>query len=87
MVCVHYKLAVADPGFPVGGRGPFRRGRGPPTWVLFGKNGCENERIGSHRGMSPVCPLDLPMAWMLSILCTDLSKPAALVRHDRPIVE
>ena len=25
-------------------------GRGPPTWVLFGKNVCENEKIGSHRG-------------------------------------
>ena len=35
--------SVADPGFPVGGRGP-------PTWALFGENVCENERIGSHRG-------------------------------------
>ena len=23
-------------------------GRQPPTWVLFSKNVCENERIGSH---------------------------------------
>ena len=35
--------AVADPGFPVGGAGPA-------TWVLFGKNVCKNERIGSHMG-------------------------------------
>ena len=25
-------------------------GRRPPTWVLFGENTCENERIGSRRG-------------------------------------
>ena len=43
--------AVADPGFPVGGA-PSRwwRGRQPLTWVLFGKNVCENERIGSCWG-------------------------------------
>ena len=28
-------------------------GRRPPTWALFGKNVCENERIGSHRGRAP----------------------------------
>ena len=28
-------------------------GRGPPMWVLFGENICENERIGSHRGRVP----------------------------------
>ena len=39
-----YILAVADPGFPVGG------GRRPPTWALFAKNVCENERIGSCWG-------------------------------------
>ena len=32
-----------------GGHAPVR-GCGPPTWALFGKNVCENERIGSHRG-------------------------------------
>ena len=32
---------VADPGFPVGGRGPLMQ-------ALFGENVCENERIGSH---------------------------------------
>ena len=40
-----YPYTVADPGFPVGGGGP-----GPPTRVLFGKNVCQNERIGSRRG-------------------------------------
>ena len=39
----------ADPGFPVGGHGP-------PTWVLFGENVCENKRIGSHRGRTPGTP-------------------------------
>ena len=42
--------ARADAGFPVGGRGPFFRGHGPPTWALFSENVCENERIGSHWG-------------------------------------
>ena len=36
---------MADPGFLVGGVDPLE-GRGPPTWVLFGENVCENERIG-----------------------------------------
>ena len=37
-------------------------GRGPPTWVLFGKNVCENERIWSSRGsLCPARPLDPPM--------------------------
>ena len=52
---------VADPGFPVGGRAPIG-GRGPPTWVLFGENVCENE-IGSHRGWHApgTSPPDPPM--------------------------
>ena len=33
----------ADPGFPIGGRGPTLGGHGP----FFGENVCENERIGS----------------------------------------
>ena len=44
-----YTLAVADPGFPVGGVHPLG-GHGPPTWALFGENVCKNERIGSHGG-------------------------------------
>ena len=35
--------SVVDLGFPVGGCQP-------PMWVLFGKNICENERIGSCSG-------------------------------------
>ena len=29
--------------------------------ALFGENVCENERIGSHRGVHLARPLDLPM--------------------------
>ena len=48
-----------DPGFPVRGPGPVR-GRGPPTWVLFTKDVCENERITSHRGLvDPLGGVDL----------------------------
>ena len=43
--------AMTDPGFPVGGGGVHPLGgHGPPMWVLFAKNVCENERIGSHGG-------------------------------------
>ena len=42
-------FSAADPGFPVGGT-PTRWGRRPLTWVLFGRNVCENERIGSRWG-------------------------------------
>ena len=31
-------------------------GHGPPTWALFGENVCENERIGSHRGVCQAHP-------------------------------
>ena len=45
-----YTSSVADPGFPV-------RGHGPVRGALFGKNVCENERIGSRRGgMLPARP-------------------------------
>ena len=60
-------LSVADPGFPVGGRGPVTGGHGPPTQALFTKNVGENERIGFHGG--GVCwahPLDPPMTFILS---------------------
>ena len=36
--------------FPLGGVHPLGGGLGSPTWALFGKNVCENERIGFHRG-------------------------------------
>ena len=38
--------------FPLGGGGakPLA-GRQPPTWAFFGKNVCENERIGSCSGV------------------------------------
>ena len=50
-MCDSKDIAVADPGFPVGGRvHPLGGGRGPPMRVLFGENVCENERIRSHRG-------------------------------------
>ena len=44
-------VSVADPGFPVGGgMDPLGGGHGPLMRVLFGKNVCKNERIGSHKG-------------------------------------
>ena len=43
---INLRAAVADPGFPVGGRRP-------PTRMLFGENECENKRIGSHLGRGP----------------------------------
>ena len=46
---------VADPGFPIGGVDPLG-GRGHPTQVIFGKNVCKNERIGSRRGCAPGTP-------------------------------
>ena len=55
---------MADPGFPVGGACTrWGGGRGPPTRVLFGENVCENERIGSYRGLRApgTPPLDLPI--------------------------
>ena len=41
---------VADPGFPVGGRGPRRRGCGLPRQLRFENFVCQNERIGTLRG-------------------------------------
>ena len=42
---------MADPEFPIGGGAESLGGRRQPlTWVLLGKNTCENERIGSRRG-------------------------------------
>ena len=38
-----HAITGADPGSRLGGHGP-------PTQALFGENGCENERIKSHRG-------------------------------------
>ena len=53
-------LAVADPGFPAGGRGPQMR-------ALFGENVCENERIGSHRGWrAPGTPPPQIRQWLCS---------------------
>ena len=52
---------MADPGFPVGGCAPIREGCGPPTWALFIKNVCENERIGSHGGVYPLGGCGPPM--------------------------
>ena len=49
------QFVVANPGFPIGGRGhqPCLVGGGGcrcPTQVLFGKSVCKNERFGSHGG-------------------------------------
>ena len=48
-------MAVADPGFPVGGYGLLRR-------LRFENFVCQNERIQALRGSEcQVHPLDLPM--------------------------
>ena len=41
---------MADPGFPVGGPGPRRRGCGLPRQLCFENFVCQNERIGTLRG-------------------------------------
>ena len=41
--------AVADPGFPIGGRGPCR-GCGLPRQLHFENFVCQNERIWTRRG-------------------------------------
>ena len=45
---------MADPGFPVGGMDLLGGRVDPLMWALFGKNVCENKRIGH-------APLDPPM--------------------------
>ena len=46
-------ISVADPGFPVGGRGPRRGVRGPPKRLHFENFACQNERIWTRRGGAP----------------------------------
>ena len=54
---------VVDPGFPIGGHGPHRRGCGLLRWLHFENFVCKNERIGTLRGACAGCaPLDLPMS-------------------------
>ena len=54
-------LAVADPGFPVGGA-ELVGGRQLPRRLCFKKFVCQNERIWTLRGgMHQRRPLDLPM--------------------------
>ena len=42
--------SVADPGFPVGGRGPRSGGRGLLRQLRFKNFECQNERIWTLRG-------------------------------------
>ena len=49
-VAVIVVVAVADPGFPVGGRGPRRQGCGLPRRLCFENFVCQNERIGTLGG-------------------------------------
>ena len=65
MIFDAFMTSVGDPGFSVGGERRAIGGGGhqPPMQVLFGRNVCKNERIGSgwgvHVGGAP--PLDPPM--------------------------
>ena len=51
---------MADPRFPVGGRGLPRR-------LRFVKFVCQNKRIGSLGGARRVRPLDPPMTWLRTL--------------------
>ena len=53
--------AVADPGFPIGGRGPIRGGVDPPMQALFGENYVKMKQLGPMGGVRPARPLDPPM--------------------------
>ena len=50
-------FSATDAGFLVGG------GRRPPTQELFGRNVCENKRIGSRLGKDRRRPLDPPLTF------------------------
>ena len=53
---------LADPGFPVGGRGPRRWGRGLPRRLRFENFVCRNERIWTLGwGVRQTRPLGPPM--------------------------
>ena len=67
--CQNLWSTVADPGFPVGGRGPRRGGRGPLRQLRFENFACQNESIWTRRGggarrARPPPPLDPPMVNM-----------------------
>ena len=87
------QLSGADPGFPVGGAWTHFGGRGPPMWVLFGENVCQNERIGSHGGCAPenlVCRSanGCQRQWCLynwyvvTVTCYKLSMSLTLIIHN-----
>ena len=61
--------AVADLGFPVGGRGPLR-GRGLPRQFHFENFACQNESwpLGGHTPGTP--PLDPPMTCHVTLQAT-----------------
>ena len=44
------RVTVADPGFPIGGRGPRRRGHGLPRRLRFENFVCQDERIWTLGG-------------------------------------
>ena len=67
-------LSVVDPGFPIGGRAPVRGGRGPLMQAILGENVCENERIGSNRGVA--CARHAPLP----------DPPMPIVNKDGPIL-
>ena len=80
---------MADPGFPVGGRGPVR-GAWTSDVVLFGKNVCEMKELGPMGGVRRARPLDLPMT-ILSVrlyICNQnvydaLENHSSLIKNQR----
>ena len=55
-------ITVADPGFPIGGHGPWKRGHGPLRQLCFTKIlHVEMKESGPIGGHVPGVPLDPPM--------------------------
>ena len=79
---------MADPGFPIGGCGPHRRRCGLLRQLHFENFVCQNERIGTLRGVHAGCaPLDLPMGMTLpsNLACLAcIFVPRAPVFHSHP---
>ena len=55
IIMIHYYV-VADPGFPVGGRGPRTGERGPPRWYIMKILYVKTKESGPIGGRAPGTP-------------------------------